>query len=488
LKAAKDILYGVKLLSISGSTAIDIPAIRIDSRLVQKGDAFIASKGTVADGHAFISKAIEMGAALIVCETLPETRGAGVTYVQVEDSRLALGVMAANFYGHPSQELTLVGVTGTNGKTTVATLLYQLFTKLGHKVGLLSTIRNLVGDQEYTSTHTTGDAVSINQLLREMVDSGCRYAFMEVSSHAAHQERIYGLHFKGAVFTNITHDHLDYHKTFKDYIFAKKRFFDQLGSDAFALINKDDKRADVMIQNTAARSYTYAVRTLADFQARILENTFDGMMLQVDGKEMHTRMMGRFNAYNILSVYAVAVLLDVDPLEALSAISNLAGAQGRFEWIRSPKDRVTGIIDYAHTPDALKNVLDTVREVRSGNEHLITVVGCGGDRDWEKRPKMALIASELSDKVILTSDNPRSEDPMAILEDMKAGVPGHQYRKVLVQPDRREAVRMAVSIAQPGDIIMLAGKGHETYQEVKGVKYPFDDKAILQETFQEMDR
>lgn len=488
MKAAKDILYGVKLLSISGSTAIDIPAIRIDSRLVQKGDAFIASKGTVADGHAFISKAIEMGAALIVCETLPETRGAGVTYVQVEDSRLALGVMAANFYGHPSQELTLVGVTGTNGKTTVATLLYQLFTKLGHKVGLLSTIRNLVGDQEYTSTHTTGDAVSINQLLREMVDSGCRYAFMEVSSHAAHQERIYGLHFKGAVFTNITHDHLDYHKTFKDYIFAKKRFFDQLGSDAFALINKDDKRADVMIQNTAARSYTYAVRTLADFQARILENTFDGMMLQVDGKEMHTRMMGRFNAYNILSVYAVAVLLDVDPLEALSAISNLAGAQGRFEWIRSPKDRVTGIIDYAHTPDALKNVLDTVREVRSGNEHLITVVGCGGDRDWEKRPKMALIASELSDKVILTSDNPRSEDPMAILEDMKAGVPGHQYRKVLVQPDRREAVRMAVSIAQPGDIIMLAGKGHETYQEVKGVKYPFDDKAILQETFQEMDR
>jgi len=488
LKAAKEILYGVKLLSISGSTAIDIPAIRIDSRLVQPGDAFVASRGTLTDGHAFINKAIELGAALIVCETLPATQETGVTYVQVEDSRLALGKMAANFFGHPSQELTLVGVTGTNGKTTVATLLYQLFTKLGYQVGLLSTIRNLVGDQEYTSTHTTGDAVSINQLLREMVDRGCRYAFMEVSSHAAHQERIYGLHFKGAVFTNITHDHLDYHKTFKDYIFAKKRFFDQLGSDAFALINKDDKRADVMIQNTAARSYTYAVRTLADFHARILENTFDGMMLQVDGKEMHTRMMGRFNAYNILSVYAVAVLLEVDPLEALSAISNLAGAQGRFEWVRSPKDRVTGIIDYAHTPDALKNVLDTVREVRSGNEYLITVVGCGGDRDQEKRPKMALIASELSDKVILTSDNPRSEDPLAILEDMKAGVPGHQYRKVLVQPDRREAVRMAVSIAQPGDIIMLAGKGHETYQEIKGVKYPFDDKAILQETFQEMDR
>lgn len=488
MNSAKDILYSVKLLSVSGSTAIDIPAIRIDSRFVEQGDAFVASKGTRTDGHAFIDKAIEMGASLIVCETLPEILISGVTYVQVEDSRLALGTMAANFYGHPSKELTLVGITGTNGKTTVATLLYQLFTKLGYKVGLLSTIRNLVGNQEYPSTHTTGDPVSINALLREMVNSGCQYAFMEVSSHAAHQERIYGLHFKGAVFTNITHDHLDYHKTFKDYIFAKKRFFDQLGSEAFALINKDDKRADVMIQNTSARSYTYAVRTLADFHARILENTFDGMMLQVDGKEMHTRMMGRFNAYNILSVYAVAVLLDVDPIEALSAISNLAGAQGRFEWIRSPKDSITGIIDYAHTPDALKNVLDTVREVRSGNEQLITVIGCGGDRDWEKRPKMALIASELSDKVILTSDNPRSEDPMVILEDMKAGVPGHQYKKVLVQPDRREAVRMAVSIAQPGDIIMLAGKGHETYQEVKGVKHPFDDKAILQETFKEMDR
>jgi UDP-N-acetylmuramoyl-L-alanyl-D-glutamate--2,6-diaminopimelate ligase len=488
LKKAQDILYGVKLLAVSGSTAKEIQAIRLDSRSVLPGDAFVAVKGSLSDGHDYIGKAIALGATMIVCEVLPADQQEGVTYVLVEDSRLALGIMAANFYNHPSRELVLVGVTGTNGKTTVATLLYQLFQKLGYKVGLLSTIRNLVDDKEYPATHTTGDAVSINALLRAMADEGCAYAFMEVSSHAAHQERIYGLHFQGAVFTNISHDHLDYHKTFKDYIFAKKRFFDLLGPGAFALVNKDDKRGDVMLQNTAAKTYTYAVRNLADFHARILENTFDGMMLQVDGKEMHTRMMGRFNAYNILSVYAVAVLLGVDAMEALSAISNLQGAQGRFDWVRSSKEKVTGIIDYAHTPDALKNVLDTVREVRTGNEQLITIIGCGGDRDREKRPKMALIAAELSDRVILTSDNPRSEDPLAILDEMKAGVPGHQYKKVLVQPDRKEAIRMAVSIARPGDIVMLAGKGHETYQEIKGVKHPFDDKAILQETFQEMDR
>lgn len=488
MKNAQDILYGVKLLQVAGRTDISVKDICIDSRKVSEGSAFIAQRGTLTDGHAYIATAVEKGAVLIVCEAFPEQLLEGVTYVRTDDSRQALGLMAANFYEHPSRELTLVGVTGTNGKTTVATLLWQLFTALGYRAGLLSTIRNIVGNTSYVATHTTGDAVSIQALLREMADAGCTYAFMEVSSHAAHQDRIFGLHFKGAIFTNITHDHLDYHKTFKDYIFAKKRFFDLLGSEAFALVNKDDKRWEVMLQNTKAKTYTYAIRSIADFKAKILENTFGGMVLQVDGQELHTRMAGRFNVYNILSVYATAVLLGIDSIDALSAISTIKGAAGRFEWIRSETDGITAVVDYAHTPDALKNVLDTVKEIRTGSEQLITVIGCGGDRDREKRPKMALIAAELSDRVILTSDNPRSEDPLEIIAEMKAGVPGQHYKKVLIQADRKEAIRMAVAMAKPGDILMVAGKGHENYQEIKGVKYPFDDKAILQETFREMGR
>lgn len=488
MKTARDILYGVQLIQVAGDTGISVAAIRIDSRFVQQGDAFVASRGTTVDGHHFIAKAIESGATLVVCEELPEHQVSNITFVVVKDARQALGIMAANFYNHPSKEITLVGITGTNGKTTVATLLYQLFRNLGYRTGLLSTISNWIDGEEFPSTHTTGDAVSINALLRKMVDSGCTHAFMEVSSHAAHQDRIFGLNFKGAVFTNITHDHLDYHKTFKDYIFAKKRFFDLLGKDAFALVNKDDKRGEVMLQNTAAKTYTYGVKSLADFHLRIIENSFSGMQIHLAGHDVYTRMVGRFNAYNLLSVYAVAVLLGVESVEALSVISNIQGASGRFEWVSSARDKIIGIVDYAHTPDALKNVLDTVREIRTGNEQLITVVGCGGDRDPDKRPIMALIASELSDRAILTSDNPRSEDPQTILQEMQKGVPGQNFKKVLVQIDRKEAIRMAVAMANPGDIIMIAGKGHENYQEIKGVKYPFDDKAILQSTFNEMDK
>lgn len=485
---ARDILYGVNILKLSGSTDLNISGLTLDSRIVEAGFGFAAISGTSVDGHQYISKAIASGASLIVCEHWPEEIREEITYVQVPDSSKALGLMADNFYGHPSRQLKLVGITGTNGKTTVATILYQLYITEGHKAGLLSTIRNLINGKEYPSTHTTSDAVNINAMLRKMVDEGCEYAFMEVSSHAAHQNRIWGLHFAGAVFTNITHDHLDYHKTFKDYILAKKLFFDQLPKDAFALVNKDDKRADVMLQNTRATKYYYSLRSMAEFRAKILENSFSGLVLQVDGREMYTRLTGRFNAYNILTVYAVATLLGMEPVEALRAISMLPGAQGRFDKIVSDREKIVGIIDYAHTPDALKNVLDTIREVRTGNEQLITVVGCGGDRDKEKRPLMAHIAAELSDRVILTSDNPRSEDPLQILEEMKKGVPGQHFKKLLVQADRKEAIRTAVSLARQGDILLLAGKGHENYQEIKGVKHPFDDKAILQESFDEMEK
>lgn len=484
----KEILYGVSILKLSGSTETVLSGLTLDSRKVQEGFGFAAISGTAVDGHQYIAKAIASGAKLIICEHWPEEINDNVTYVQVPDSAKALGLMADNFYQHPSRQLKLVGVTGTNGKTTVATILYQLYVSEGYNVGLLSTIRNLINGKEYPSTHTTSDAVSINAMLRKMVDEGCEYAFMEVSSHAAHQNRIWGLHFTGAVFTNITHDHLDYHKTFKDYILAKKLFFDQLPKEAFALVNKDDKRADVMLQNTRAKKYFYSLRSMAEFRAKILENSFNGLVLQVDGREMHTRLTGRFNAYNILTVYAVATLLGMEPIEALRAISMLPGAQGRFDKILSDKQKIVGIVDYAHTPDALKNVLDTIREVRTGNEQLITVVGCGGDRDKDKRPLMAHIAAELSDRVILTSDNPRSEDPLQILEEMKRGVPGQHFKKILVQPDRKEAIRTAVTLAGDGDILLLAGKGHENYQEIKGVKYPFDDKAILQECFHEMEK
>ncbi|HUH73287.1 MAG TPA: UDP-N-acetylmuramoyl-L-alanyl-D-glutamate--2,6-diaminopimelate ligase [Chitinophagales bacterium] len=488
LRAAKDILTGIDILEIHGEIFHDIEGIAMDSRKIKSNWAFFAYPGIVNDGHQFISKAIELGATLIVCENFPENIQEGIQYIKVKDCRKSLGTAAGNFYHHPSKKIKLVGITGTNGKTTVATLCYQLFRGLGYKTGLLSTIENLIDDKVYPSTHTTSDAIHINELLNQMVEEGCQYAFMEVSSHAIDQDRIQGLSFAGGVFTNISHDHLDYHKTFIEYIYAKKKFFDQLSTQAFALVNKDDKRGEVMLQNCPAKHYTFALKNMADYHARILENNFNGLVLNIQHKELHTQLIGLFNAYNILTAYGISTLLGIDSDETLRVLSMLSGAQGRFEWMKSSKDFIIGIVDYAHTPDALKNVLDTIREVRTNKVNLITIVGCGGDRDTTKRPKMALIASELSDKVIITTDNPRSEEPMDIIEQMKAGIPTAQMKKVLVQVDRNEAIRMAVTLANKGDIILLAGKGHENYQEIKGVKYPFDDKAILQSTFIEMDK
>lgn len=484
----RDILYEVPLESVQGSTAVSVRAIRQDSRAVEPGDLFVAVPGTVADGHRFISVAVERGAVAVVCERLPEAPASGTTWIKVRDSRLALAVMAGNFYDRPSQDLQLVGVTGTNGKTTTATMLYELFTRLGYKTGLLSTVANRIGDQVVEATHTTPDPVSLNALLRDMADAGCSYAFMEVSSHAIHQQRIAGLRFAGGIFTNISRDHLDYHKDFKEYIFVKKAFFDQLPAGAFALVNADDRRGAVMVQNTAARVRTYALKSMADYRMKILENSFGGLVVEVNHMELHSRMIGRFNAYNILAVYAAGELLGVEPAELLQAISVLRGAEGRFDYVVSQKDRIVAVIDYAHTPDALKNVLQTIRDIRTGNEQVITLIGCGGDRDKGKRPMMAGIAAEFSDKVILTSDNPRSESPEAIIADMRKGIEAHLSRKVLVITDRREAIRTACSLAAGGDILLVAGKGHEKYQEVGGKRYPFDDKEQVLEALKEFDR
>lgn len=488
MKQLQEILYKVALKEVHGSTDRQISAICIDSRSVRAGDLFIAMQGTLSDGHQFIGKAVDQGAAAVVCQQLPDVLHEQVTYLKVADSRQAAGIIAANFYDNPSEKLQLVGVTGTNGKTTVTTLLYEVFTYLGYKTGLLSTIRNIIAGKVIPATHTTPDAISLNSLLAQMVEEGCTHAFMEVSSHACDQQRIAGLVFKGAVFTNISHDHLDYHHTLQDYIFAKKKLFDQLPREAFALVNIDDKRGLVMLQNTKARKLSYSLSNVADFRLRILEHTFGGMVLDVEGQEVFVSMIGRFNAYNLLAVYAVCTQLDIAPQDALKAISLLQGAEGRFDHTRTEKDRIVGIVDYAHTPDALKNVLKTIQEIRTGNERVLTVVGCGGNRDVAKRPKMGMIASELSDMVILTSDNPRDEVPAEIIQQMKAGVPAHRTAKVIVVEDRREAIKVACTMAQPDDIILLAGKGHEKYQEVKGEKYPFDDKEILFQTLQQLGR
>ncbi len=488
MKNLRDILYGVSIVSVNGSTDLKVNALHFDSRKVAKNDVFIAVEGELADGHKFISKAIDNGACAIICEHFPTEQTDGVTFIEVKSSRQALALMAANFFGHPSSKLKLVGVTGTNGKTTTVTMLHALFMKLGYKTGLLSTIENKIGQKVIDSTHTTPDPIALNELLYDMVEAGCEYAFMEVSSHSIHQYRIDGLHFAGGVFTNISRDHLDYHNDFKEYVFVKKAFFDQLPSGAFALVNLDDKRGSVMLQNTKARKKTYALNTLADFRVKILESTFSGLILELNNIELFSRMIGKFNAYNILAVYAVAELLDQDATEILAALSLLEGAEGRFEYVVSDEDRVIAIVDYAHTPDALKNVLQTIKEVRTGAENVITLVGCGGDRDKGKRPMMARIASEFSDKVILTSDNPRSEEPNTIIEEMRVGVPPHLTRKVLVIVDRKEAIRTACSLAQSKDILLVAGKGHEKYQEVNGVKHPFDDKQVLLETFKELQR
>ena len=486
MKELKEILFNVHPITIIGKEAVSINELRLDSRKVEAKDVFFAVKGSSVDGHTFIPKVIEQGASVIVCEEIPVELQAAVVYVQVKDARRTAAIMACNFYNHPSANLKLVGVTGTNGKTSVATLLHQIYVQKNHKSGLLSTIVNKINNEEIPSTHTTPDPIAINALLRKMVDENCEYAFMEVSSHAADQDRIFGLEFTGGIFTNITHDHLDYHKTFQEYIYAKKKFFDQLPATAFALTNIDDKRGEVMLQNTAATKYSYAVKSLADFRFKILENTFTGLIIECDGIDVHLQMTGRFNAYNLLAIYATCVLLGMEKNEALSAISTLRGAEGRFDCMTSSTQKIIGIVDYAHTPDALKNVLDTINEIRTHNEQVITVIGCGGNRDKTKRPDMAHIASELSTKVILTSDNPRNEKPEDIINEMKAGVPAQNYNKVMSVTDRREAIRIACNLANAKDIILLAGKGHEKYQEIQNVKYPFDDKAILQETFLEM--
>lgn len=477
-KLLKDILYKTGIEELVGNTSIAIAKVCFDSREVVEESVFVAVAGTNVDGHQFIEKTIQQGAVAIVCEELPEKLHEGITYVKVKSSAAALGIIAANFYDNPSNELTLVGVTGTNGKTTTATLLHQLFIQLGYKAGLLSTVVNKIGKVEIPSTHTTPNAVELNKLLREMVNEGCSYCFMEVSSHAIHQHRVTGVEFAGGVFTNISHDHLDYHKTFDEYIKAKKMFFDMLPESAFALVNKDDKNGLVMVQNTKAKKYTFALKSMADFNARVLENGFSGMLLQIDNNEVWTKLIGGFNVYNLLCIYGVAVLLHQEKLNVLTTISQLESVAGRFQYIKSPTN-ISGIVDYAHTPDALQNVLRTISEIRTNNETVITVVGCGGDRDKAKRPLMAQIACEYSNKVILTSDNPRTENPEQIINDMKAGVEPQHYKKVLSITNREEAIKTACMLAESNDIILVAGKGHEKYQEINGEKFPFDDLEVL---------
>jgi len=485
----KDLLYKIPLLATSGSMATDIVSLTMDSRKVGTGSLFIAVRGTVSDGHAFIEKAIQQGAVAILCEELPAEISHSVAYIQVASSTRTLGLIAANFYDQPSQKLKLVGVTGTNGKTSVATLLFRLFRGLGYRCGLLSTVQNQIDDQIIPATHTTPDVITINQLLTQMLANGCSHVFMEVSSHAVVQERIAGLTFAGGIFTNITHDHLDFHGTFDNYIRAKKGFFDQLPATAFALTNVDDKRGLVMLQNTAARKETYSLQTLATFKGKILADSLFGLNMLVDDKEVWFKLIGKFNAYNLLSVYGAAVLLGEDPAEILTLLSGITPPPGRFEQVVSD-DKIVGIVDYAHTPDALQNVLETINEIRQDDDQgylpqIITVVGCGGNRDAAKRPIMADIACRFSNRVILTSDNPRNEDPMAILEQMQAGVSAVDYKKTLTIEDRHEAIRRAVSLAQPHDIILVAGKGHETYQEINGIKYDFDDRIVLRDAFAE---
>lgn len=482
MKLLKDILYKVGLVEVVGSTNVAITAISFDSRKIEKDSLFVAVKGTASDGHKYIDDTIAKGAVAVLCEELPQVLNDRITYLKVNDASAALGIVAANFYDNPSESLQLVGVTGTNGKTTTVTLLFSLFKKMGYKVGLLSTVKNQINNDVIPATHTTPDAIQLNALLRQMLDKGCTHCFMEVSSHAVVQNRIAGIHFAGGVFTNITHDHLDYHKTFDEYIKAKKGFFDALGSDSFALTNKDDSNGMVMLQNTKASKKTYSLRGMADYRCKVVENQFSGLLLNIDNQDVWSKLIGNFNAYNLLTVYATAVLLKEDKTNILTTLSTLNSVEGRFQYIRSDNG-VIGIVDYAHTPDALLNVLKTINDIRTGNEQVISVVGCGGDRDAAKRPLMAKIAGDMSNRVILTSDNPRSEDPDAIIKEMQKGVDAVNYKKTLSITDRSEAIKTACSIAKPGDIILVAGKGHEKYQEIKGVKHSFDDMLVLKENF-----
>jgi UDP-N-acetylmuramoyl-L-alanyl-D-glutamate--2,6-diaminopimelate ligase len=484
----KDILYKVSIRSVMGNTNIEVGDLQIDSRKVTAGTCFIALKGSTTDGHKFIDTAIKKGAKAIVCETLPARVSDNVTWIQVENSAAAAGYISHNFYAAPSLKTKLVGVTGTNGKTTIATLLWKLFTAFGYKCGLISTVQNQVGDTIISATHTTPDAVSVNALLSQMVTAGCEYVFMECSSHAIHQHRIAGLQFAGAIFSNISHDHLDYHKTFDEYIRVKKSWFDSLPSSAFAISNADDKRGTVMLQNTAAKKYYYSLKTMADFKGKLLDNSLTGLHMMVNETEVYFRMIGEFNAYNLLAVLGAAICLGEDKNEALQLLSSLDGAEGRFDYMVSKNDKIIGIIDYAHTPDALLNVLATIKKLRQGDERIITVIGCGGDRDKTKRPVMAEVACEYSDKVIFTSDNPRTEDPLEILHEMEAGVNVVARKKYITIADRKEAIKTAVNLAVKEDIVLVAGKGHEKYQDIKGVKYDFDDKQVLREMFELLEK
>ena len=481
----RDILYKVAIEVVKGSTEMCINKIEFDSRKIQENDVFVAIRGTVSDGHEFIEKAINLGAIAVVCDTLPEVIVTGITYIQVKDTNAALAFLAANFYGNPSQYLKLVGITGTNGKTTIASLLYQLFKKAGYKVGLLSTVKILVDDVEYKATHTTPDSLTINYYLAEMNAHEVEFCFMEVSSHGIHQKRTDGLHFVGGVFTNLSHDHLDYHPTFAEYRDVKKSFFDHLPNTAFALSNVDDKNGLVMLQNTHARKLTYGLKTYADYKAQILENQLSGLLLKINEHEVWVRLIGTFNAYNLLAIYGTAVELGLDNFEVLRLLSDLESVSGRFQFIVS-NEKITAIVDYAHTPDALENVLKTINDIRTKNEQLITVVGCGGDRDKTKRPIMANIASVLSDKVIITSDNPRTENPQDIIEQMEAGVEPQNYKKTLSIEDRKQAIKTACQLANANDIILIAGKGHETYQEIHGVRHDFDDMKIVKEILEQL--
>ncbi|WP_437398893.1 UDP-N-acetylmuramoyl-L-alanyl-D-glutamate--2,6-diaminopimelate ligase [Flagellimonas lutimaris] len=485
MKLLKDILYGVSLSAVSGDTNVMVNNVHFDSRKVEMDDVFVAIRGTVTDGHGYIQNAVDSGARAIVCEELPELMVNGVTYLQVTDCNSALAIIASNFYDNPSRNLKLVGVTGTNGKTTVTTLLYNLFKKAGFKVGLISTIKVLVNDEEYKTTHTTPDVLTINDYLSQMNAVGVEFCFMEVSSHGIHQKRAEGLHFEGAIFTNLSHDHLDYHKTFAEYRDTKKKLFDGLPKTAFALVNIDDKNGLVMLQNTKAKKYTYALKSFADYRAQILEKQFNGQLLKVDDNELWSRLIGDFNAYNLLAIYATADILGLEKLETLRLMSELENVDGRFQYYIS-KEKITAIVDYAHTPDALKNVLVTINALRTGNENVITVVGCGGDRDKSKRPVMGHIASEMSNQAIFTSDNPRTESPAAIIEEMEAGVEPQNVRKVLSIENRKQAIKTACKLALANDIILVAGKGHETYQETNGVRVDFDDFKEVKEALESL--
>ena len=487
MKQLKDILYKVHIEAVHGATDITVSKIEFDSRKIELNDVFVAIRGTLSDGHDYIEKALSLGAVAVICEEFPTVIVNGVTYIKVKDSNEALAFLAANYYENPSENIRLVGVTGTNGKTTIASLLYQLFKKAGYKVGLLSTVKIMVDEQEFKATHTTPDSLTINKYLDLMVQEGCEFCFMEVSSHGVHQKRTEALRFEGGVFTNLSHDHLDYHNTFAEYRDVKKSFFDNLPKSAFAITNIDDKNGLVMLQNTKAKKLTYALKSYADYKAQILENQLSGLLLKINDNEVWVKLIGSFNAYNLLAIYGVAVELGIEKVEALRLLSELESVSGRFQFIVSDS-KITAIVDYAHTPDALENVLKTIEDIRTKNEQLITVVGCGGDRDKTKRPIMANIASSMSDKAIFTSDNPRTENPETIIEEMEKGVEPQNFKKTVSILDRKQAIKTACQLANPNDIILIAGKGHETYQEINGVRHDFDDLQIVTELLKQLNK